>query len=194
MRRQRATTLIEMIVVLTIILVLSATITAGIVAGIRAAKISDCAANLKGIHQASVLYAGDHDGYLPPVGFFATDAMKIDVRALKVALARYGAVSNIWFCRLDSHAGTSFMGEWVPFQETSYSMTHEFFTLAVSSVKSPFMSFENLPKSTAEITYYTDQPILVEVEAGRSRISAHGNWYNAVFADGHTKHVRVPQP
>lgn len=191
---RRGFTLVEALVVLGIILLLSAIITSATVYGVRAAKVRACASNLKSIYTASSLYSGDHDGYLPPYGFFQSQGIPLNVREFKVALGRYGTIRETWFCKLDENAGTSRVGEFISFAETSYTMDLGFFLDAIFNTQSTAMNFDHLKNPAAETAYFIDQPILLETETERIRVTAHRDKVNVVYADGHLKHVPIWQP
>lgn len=188
-------TLLEMIVVLAIILALSGTITAAVIAAVRSGKVTACANNLSQIHRASYLYSVDHDGFLPPYGFLANAAMNFNPKLLKQTLAKYGTTDETWFCKLDPHAGTLFEGEnGSSFEDSSYTMSLDFYRNAVSSVNSSQMSFDNLRESPSRVEFYNDHTFLLETPTRRTRESAHVDKMNVVYADGHTRHIRLVQP
>ncbi|MGA1193616.1 MAG: type II secretion system protein [Kiritimatiellia bacterium] len=76
-RRYHGFTLIELLVVVAVIGLLAALLFPAVRGGIETARRSQCANNLRHIAAAALLYAADHDGYLPPSLVRDFDARRI---------------------------------------------------------------------------------------------------------------------
>ena len=65
MKKQYSFTLVELLVVIAVISILAAIFLPAIRTAMEASRCAKCANNIKQIHVATVLYADDHNGYLP---------------------------------------------------------------------------------------------------------------------------------
>ncbi len=65
MKKQDSFTLVELLVVIAVISILAAIFLPAIRTAMEASRCAKCANNIKQIHVATVLYADEHNGYLP---------------------------------------------------------------------------------------------------------------------------------
>lgn len=191
-------TLVEILVAIAIIGILSALTTVVVLRAVRSASVSECAAHLSQIHKATKLYAIDYDDRTPPypfVSFQDQDARQAD---FKQALLTYGATDRLWYCPLDTHKGTDFLGEWHSFRYTSYTVGPMYpFVSVIDKNGYIDFSFGNV-QDPSGFALFLDQTILSHETEGSEvkiqRTSAHVDTINVVYADGHTKALKTPKP
>lgn len=111
---QRGFTLVEILTAVAIISVLAAVIFP-VVNGVRGrAKHTACAENLHQLGAALMIYANDHEGWLPPatteeflhskIPNISLTEVKRSPEVLRTAMALYVKNSEIWFCPADPQA------------------------------------------------------------------------------------------
>jgi prepilin-type processing-associated H-X9-DG protein/prepilin-type N-terminal cleavage/methylation domain-containing protein len=188
-------TLIEIIVVCTVAALLAAIVTTALIKGIFAAKSSSCLSNLQQIAKGLELYRGDNDGFFPPYGFQDFSGIKARQAEFKRSLDSYGTTDETFFCPLDTHKRTPFLGEFYSFENTSYWMPLDVY-FAASAGPGGAMHFNasNVAKPS-ELPIFTDQSWLVEEESGkRLRQTSHKDRLNVLYLDGHVKSQAVSPP
>lgn len=97
--RNRAFTLIEILVVVTIITILISLVSVSIGHSIRTTRLTNCQANLRSIHTCLMAYA--QDGYtIPPLGDYPPDSAR---RSFEIA-------DKVWTCPADPNKGVNRRG------------------------------------------------------------------------------------
>lgn len=194
--RQRAFSLVELLIVTAIVAVLSGLLfTAGRQA-VRAAKSSTCQAQLSNLWKALALYATDNDHLQPPYALLQQRNTVYRGTEYKASLKAYGMLGEQFYCPLDFHAATRFEGETMSFLDMSY--TQSYLVLRhMTPIQSGYVRFslDDVP-APASFLFFFDQTILTEdVNPTKNvRRSSHGDRLNCLYGDGHVKNERVTPP
>jgi len=77
-RHGRAVSLVELLVVIGIIAILISVLLPALSRAREQANSVKCLANLRGMHQAALMHANDHQGFMPAAGEFTQHALGID--------------------------------------------------------------------------------------------------------------------
>jgi hypothetical protein len=189
-----------LLVTLTIILLLAAILlTMGNIAK-GSASGSACMANLSQIAKAALLYADDHDGYLPPVHTESSvlrlqggEELPItgDVRAWRDAHLPYARDERVFFCPEDKNAGTP----------ARYATTDGFRSSEFSSYRSApialmewTLSGDGVPllnTSTASTTVAYASDVILRGRGRREpNHTVHGKLISEAFLDGRVHHIK----
>lgn len=151
----------------------------------RQAKATSCLANLKQIETGIRLYENDFDDYWPPYPLLSSDA---DVPAFKRSLASYKLSEPLWYCPLDSKAKTNYPSEWGSHEHWSYELSLGF-ALQAHNIQTPKGPISRSGLADPAGTWMlSDQTEIVQPS---TRLSAHGDRVNVMFADGHAKSMPV---
>jgi type II secretory pathway pseudopilin PulG len=191
-RKVAALTLVEVLIVAAIAVALAGIVFAVGRAAIASGKERTCAQNLRSLHQATALYAGDNGGYLPPQPWANIvlqapyqGVIAEDVRGYKAALAGYGAIEDVWHCPSFPWKGTPppevrFTSD---FDKTLTSYT-QFFELEGKGRSTPQGTRIPLddPSNPEKMALYLD----LAWSPGREMPfqSGHGAKFQAVLTDG----------
>ena len=99
MRATTAFTLLELLAVIAIIGILMALILPAMQSARNKARVTLCKSNLKSIHTVCTLYAGDHDGILPPCNTANPGTLKKAHRdVLWDYMKKAGITEVTWYC------------------------------------------------------------------------------------------------
>jgi prepilin-type processing-associated H-X9-DG protein len=195
--------LIEVLVVIGIILLLTG-ITLSLVTSARGrAKLTSCASNLGQVGKAMLIYAGEHGDMLPPIQTYTS---LVEVRKgeplIRIAgsperwvevLLPYAGSPDVFFCPADSLARTGAVRRTIHETRSTQFTSYESLWFLPPSQRDeqglPRVSISNLEK---------DLPIATDItlQDPRSRPeyqTVHGEWSNAVYADGRVETSRIDQ-
>jgi prepilin-type processing-associated H-X9-DG protein len=110
----------------------------------------------------------------------------------KNALISKGAVDESFYCPSDKKAKTSQSGEWHDHLDTSYTWDLSLWFYVRPPAK--VVNLDNIDKPSETILYMDQSELLVDESDQRTRKSAHGDTFNAVFVDGHAETRSVSKP
>jgi prepilin-type N-terminal cleavage/methylation domain-containing protein/prepilin-type processing-associated H-X9-DG protein len=182
MRRTRAFTLIELLIVVAIIAILAAVLFPVFARARDAARRTACLAHEKQIVMASLMYCQDYDECLPVPSYGFWKACCWGSIRWRDTVYPYSKNAQVWWCPSDTVRPNS-MAPDGRVCETSYDWSDCLMTVA-NTVRGPGVPI--IGHSLAEVTY-PSQKILFW-EGLRNHLDRNGKWWgNLGFVDGHAK-------
>ena len=203
-----ATTLVELMAVVAVLSAVAGLLLPVLGAAREKGRQAACASNLRQLGMASVMYAQDHDGRLPPfrntnpgrdcenTGGLSGDGGYCAPEALHAAMTPYVRSKPVWFCPSDPDAGRPSAAWYVNHTYSSYRF-----------------NFTRTGRLTPDGEQYCDQVsgVWVSMPSSESRMILDPNWMLAsgqaqgwpegghhfdgvsiCYADGHVKWVKRP--
>jgi prepilin-type processing-associated H-X9-DG protein len=191
---QRAWTLVELLVSITIVIVLTGLITVVSLNARESARKTSCANNLRQIGLALGMYRSEHNDYIPPYhsGHRASTDESQDsdpIQNLGISkwfrtMQPYGVTEDILFCPSDPYAREDHYSEGAHHEVSSYR--HE--VMVDVMVQKNVRVVEALGLEESNTGYMTD-PILdwVEVNGVKNPIGPHRGGTTVLMFDGHVE-------
>ena len=203
---RRGYTLMELVTVLGIIALLLAILLPTLSMAKGRARQSVCADNLRQLHLAFAMYAGDHDGFLPPYNnsiLFAHDSQPDSDRhkkhypsnnqVLTNSLAPYIHSSAVWFCpddplankaaQLSAYPAGLFIDHQYGSYETGWWVGLIRFPARIDGLSMTDMTGKPVEMNPANEALLNDEEI--EKTGCGDWLYSHHNQFNFLFLDGH---------
>lgn len=201
--RAGAFTLVELLVVVVIILALIA-VAMPVSNLVRARSlVSGCGSNLGQIGKAVIMYADDHQGWLPCHSLQSVKELGERAKVLSTpvvgrpkdwrdSLSTYTRSHEVFWCPADSHRGTEFIAEYDHPEDhrqqyTSYQMSH--LLLYLRKYRGPngtlVIRVSKLRTGPSE-TYYIGDWVALPADSDFG-LTAHGRGGNGLLLDGSVK-------
>lgn len=194
--RKHGFTLIEILVVIAIIAILAAIIFPVFVSAKDKAYQSKCASNLRQLGDAALMFAQDHDGFVPAFlnARVARDNGQWESGLLHNALDPYAKNNAIWFCPRDTYAGKDTVVWDVHHLYSSY-----WFRGLISVKDTGDTQGEGGETPAASCPLFSDPNASAFVPPNGANASAaesalHSGGINICFLDGHVKWEPRPVP
>lgn len=185
----------ELLVSVAIVLVLSTIATVAALSARKSALQSRCITNLSQIGKATLLYAADHDDFLPP---YLTSVSNFDPSRPGISgadfwrrsLEKY-AGKDVWFCPADQSRSSA----------DGQSVTDKRFTTYYTSFKLVGRNGSAYPLKTqlSQISQPSDEPLAMDSPTAREGSGAdvkvytgHGLRFGVVFCDGRARVLTFP--
>ncbi|BDI29201.1 hypothetical protein CCAX7_12520 [Capsulimonas corticalis] len=171
-----------------------------------------CASNMRHLYTAFAMYAGDHDGHLPPYSnnilYAHDDTQEKDPgrrhyppsgARLTGALLPYTHDKDVWFCRDDSLAGKSTLslsypaGLWIDHRYSSYDTA---WWMGLRTHPAGMAGVTMVDRQGKPMTMNASQEVMLSDEQIQQTgcgdwLYSHRNQFNQLFLDGHIKLVTV---
>lgn len=152
-RSERGYTVVELLTVVAILSVLAGIIFS-VIGGVRArAKHASCADNLHQVGTALMLYASDHEGWLPPatteefvhskIPGISLAELRNSPTYLRVAMKSYVKSDAVWFCPADAQAHQDAL--WLGQRHRATSFRFDPFTVGQALAWPPRMQVDRDP-------------------------------------------------
>lgn len=198
--KTKAFTVIEMMIVITVIAISAAIFGAAFGRAKESSKQKSCASNLHQIGLAVVMYAGDNDGYAPPVmtqPYENLQHQKIDgdPEKWRDELLTYTKSKQVFFCPDNPHPGLATPNPGADSQNSLYtSYTTDLMMGDFGANNSLSLNIDAPIK--ANIPYAQDRVFFIPNEnansnAGFDISTFHGDIRNVVYLDCHTVAVKL---
>lgn len=199
-KHRRALTLIEILVVITIIMILAAITAVVMSSAKKSAKRAGCMSNLEQLGMASLMYATDHDSYLPPyltttVGDPLTGLEAIgNVDRWKFCLYPYLSNDQVFFCPSDPQAGTGKSDEGLLGGNSRFT-SYEHTPILRGTIVPPGFIMSDIDKEADREAagYLQDRLkyIFDESTMKRRYASVHGETMSIWYLNGSAKHIKI---
>lgn len=204
MKRRQGLTLVELLVSIAIVVVLAGLLFVSGRWALVTARTASCTSNLRQGAKALGLYAADHDDFYPPYFLLGLpvgvpDVVREGEVAFVNAIGRYGWSEEVRFCPLDRFARTDTRCEMTTTHlHTSYQLGLDVYLLGAVNRSGNAWRFSPSMVEDPARTPLLHSKSRVEPDpnevGGEVRLTAHGEWTNAVYLDGHAKLVRHTDP